>query len=495
MFLGKVNGQRYGEPPPPKCALHQHLAVFGAWGQRPGNQVATFGIVGEVLSYSFVPLKQLILLLALLAPGLPAAAQSKLQTQVSPVFYFRQRVDVQPYAGKAYRLSARMKVEAPAGDSADANVFAVVFDKKKNYLAMSKAGQMRARRRDGQWRTFSLTGQLPKTAAQLVLNANVYLNGTFGYDDFRLEVASGKGQWQPVPLPNGDFEAARADSANGFPNNWRPLFLNNAYRYRTAAEASGNHYLELVGQGAVNYGRNAAAGHTVALNGIKLYYETYGQGEPLLLLHGNGQSISAFSGQIPELAKHYQVIAVDTRAQGQSTNGKQTLTYDLFADDMSALLKALNIPAAHVVGWSDGGNTGLSLALHHPQQVKKLVTMGANLWADTLAVTPATLKEVHKGKTMTTLLYPVNKQARRVRPLMVLLLDYPRMQATDLAGIAAPTLVLAGEKDLIQPAHTRLIASSLPHGRAHIFPGLTHYAPREDPAAFNAAVLAFLAQP
>jgi len=436
-----------------------------------------------------------VLLLALLALSLPAAAQSKLPTQVSPTFYFRQRVDVQAYAGKPYRLSARMKVESPAGDSADANVFAMLFDKNKKYLAMSKPGQMRAKRRDGQWRTFSLTGQLPKTATQLTLNANVYLNGTFGYDDFKLEIATAKGQWQPVPLLNGDFETARADSASGFPNNWRPIALNNAYRFRTAQEASGNHYLELVGQGAVNYGHNAAAGHTVALNGIKLYYETYGQGEPLLLLHGNGQSISAFSGQIPELAKHYQVIAVDTRAQGQSTNGKQTLTYDLFADDMSALLKALNIPAAHVVGWSDGGNTGLSLALHHPQQVKKLVTMGANLWADTLAVTPATLKEVHQGKTMTTLLYPLNKQARKVRPLMVLLLDYPRLKATDLAGIAAPTLVLAGEKDVIQPAHTRLIASSLPHGRAHIFPGLTHYAPHEDPAAFNAAVLAFLAKP
>lgn len=431
----------------------------------------------------------------LLALSLPAAAQSKLPNQVSPTFYFRQRVEVQPYAGRPYRLSARMRVAAPAGDSADANVFVVLFDKNKKFLTASKPGQMRAKRRDGQWRTFALTGQLPKAAAQLAINANVYLNGTFGYDDFKLEVETAKGQWQLVPLPNGDFEAARADSASGFPNGWRPIALNPAYRYRTAAEASGNRFLEITGQGVVNYGHNAAAGHTVALNGIQLYYETYGQGEPLLLLHGNGQSISAFSGQIPELAKHYQVIAVDTRAQGQSTNGKQPLTYDLFAEDMSALLKVLNIPAANVVGWSDGGNTGLSLALHHPQQVKKLVTMGANLWADTLAVTPATLKEVHRGKTLTTLLYPFNRQARQVRPLMVLLLDYPRMQATDLAGITAPTLVLAGEKDLIQPAHTRLIASSLPHGQVHIFPGLSHYAPREDPAAFNAAVLAFLGQP
>ncbi|GAB2854967.1 alpha/beta fold hydrolase [Hymenobacter ruber] len=434
-------------------------------------------------------------LLLLLLLNLPALAQSKLKTEVSPVFYFRQRAEVQPFAGKPYRLSARMKVDAPAGDSADANVFAVVFDKNKKYLAISKPGQMRAKRRDGQWRPFTLTGTLPKAAAQLVINANVYLNGTFSYDDFKLEIATAKGQWQVVPLVNGDFEATRADSASGFPNGWRPLFLNDAFHFRTAAEPAGNHYLEITGQGVVNYGHNAAAGHTANINGIKLYYETYGQGEPLLLLHGNGQSISAFTGQIPELAKHYQVIAVDTRAQGQSTNGKQTLTYDLFAEDMSALLKSLNIPAAHVVGWSDGGNTGLSLALHHPQQVKKLVTMGANLWADTLAVTPATLKEVRQGKAMTTWLYPINPQARKMRPLMVLLLDYPRMKATDLAGIAAPTLVLAGEKDLIQDAHTRLIASSLPHGQVHIFPGLTHYAPRENPAMFNAAVLEFLGRP
>jgi pimeloyl-ACP methyl ester carboxylesterase len=78
---------------------------------------------------------------------------------------------------------------------------------------------------------------------------------------------------------------------------------------------------------------------------------------------------------------------------------------------------------------------------------------------------------------------------------MVLLLDYPRMKAADLTGIAAPTLVLAGEHDLIQDAHTRLIASSLPHGQVHIFPGLTHYATRENPAMFNAAVLEFLGRP
>jgi pimeloyl-ACP methyl ester carboxylesterase len=223
-----------------------------------------------------------------------------------------------------------------------------------------------------------------------------------------------------------------------------------------------------------------------------VYYETYGSGEPLLLLHGNGQSIADFRAQIPALARHFQVIAVDTRAQGKSTSNGKELTYDLFAEDTNALLEALHLPAAHVVGWSDGGNTGLSLALHHPDKVKRLVTMGANLYADTTAITPATLKEVRQGKMLTTLLWPFNKQMRQMRPLTVLLLKYPRMQPAELAAIKAPVLVLAGEKDIIKDAHTRLIAASIPHGKAQILPGLGHYAPQENPEMFNDAVLQFL---
>ncbi|MBF9223213.1 alpha/beta fold hydrolase [Hymenobacter ruricola] len=441
-----------------------------------------------------------VCLLALLGISLSSLAQSQLKTTVSPAFYFRQKVDVRAFAGKPYRVSGRMKVTAAAGDSADANVFAVVLSTQGKYVKSpgTEFGRMRARRRDGLWRSYRSSGRLPATAATLTLCGQVYLNGTFGFDDFAVEVETAKGHWQPVPLVNGDFSAARADSASGFPNGWRPIARVAAFGYRTAADDTaqpGNRYLEISAREVVQYGKNARAGHTVAVNGIKIYYENYGTGEPLLLLHGNGQSIAAFNNQIPELARHYQVIAVDTRAQGQSTTNGQELSYDLFAEDMSALLTALLIPAAHVVGWSDGGNTGLSLALHHPQQVKKLVTMGANLWADTTAVTAATLKEVRQGKQLTTLLYPFNKQARKVRPLMVLLGKYPQMKAADLAGIAAPTLVLAGEKDLIKEVHTRLIASSLPHGQVQILPGLTHYAPQEKPAVFNAAVLAFLGRP
>ena len=129
------------------------------------------------------------LLLLLLALSQLALAQSQLKTQVSPAFFFRQRVDVTSFAGKPYRLSVRMKVASPLGDSADANVFSVVLDKNNKYLpGKGDFGRMRARRRDGQWRTYSNHGQLPATATTLAVSGQVYLNGIFGFDDFRVEV-------------------------------------------------------------------------------------------------------------------------------------------------------------------------------------------------------------------------------------------------------------------------------------------------------------------
>src|ERR1022692_4841484 len=128
----------------------------------------------------------------------------------------------------------------------------------------------------------------------------------------------------------------------------------------------------------INYGSNEQVGRDAAVNGIKVYYEVYGAGEPLLLLHGNGGSIQNFLYQIPELSKHFKVIAVDSRAQGKSTDSDKEITYALMASDMSALIDTLKLGSVDVVGWSDGGDVGLELALAHPEQVKKLVTFGAN---------------------------------------------------------------------------------------------------------------------
>jgi len=161
------------------------------------------------------------------------------------------------------------------------------------------------------------------------------------------------------------------------------------------------------------------------------------------------------------------------------------LTYDLFAQDVRALLDALHLPAAHVLGWSDGGNTGLSLALHYPARVKSLITMGANLFADSTAIDGRLLRYVQQAS---------HHGPQRARRLNALMASYPRMQPTELAALRVPVLVLAGEKDVIKTAHTQLIAASIPGAQLRILPGLTHYAPQEDPAAFNQVVLEFLAR-
>lgn len=442
-----------------------------------------------------------VFLCGLLALACPAFSQAALQpvtrpkVVLSPAVFFRQRVDVQPYAGKPYRLEARMRVRAAGDSAADANVLVTLTDKNNKYLGGTSFGRMRARATDSTWRTYACTGKLPATAAWFAVIANSYLNGTFGYDDFRLQIERSKGQWQDVPLINSDFNLARTDSTSGFPNGWRQPYQVAEFTHRLVEAAPGNRYLEITGRGVVNYGHNARAGHMAAVNGIKLYYETYGSGPPLLLLHGNSGSISEVKNQIPALAQHFQVIAVDTRAQGQSGDDGRPLSYDLFADDMSALLSALKLPAADVVGWSDGGNTGLSLALRHPQQVHRLVTMGANLYADTTAISASLLKQVRHDKKMLTLVSPLKKQFRTSRRLVNLLLQYPQMRPAELQKITAPTLVLAGEKDVIKEGHTRLIAGSIPGAQLTIFPGLSHYAPQENPALFNDTVLRFLLGP
>jgi pimeloyl-ACP methyl ester carboxylesterase len=435
---------------------------------------------------------RLLFLFLLLLLAVPGFAQIK--TIISPAVIFQQRVGVRPYAGKNYRLQARMKVLAANGDSADTNVFANVFDNKWQYLGGTGFGKMKAGPRASTWRSYTGGGRFAATADTMIVFANAYLNGTFGFDDFQLQVEESKDQWRTIPLVNGDFETVPVDSSS-LPKGWKLNYQVATFTQRVVEAAPGQHYLEVKGRNVINYGHNAAAGHWAKVNGIRLYYETYGSGPPLLLLHGNGGSIKEVAYQIAPLARHFQVIAVDTRGQGQSGIDGKELTYDLFADDMSALLKELHLPAADVVGWSDGGNTGLSLTLHHPEQVRRLSVMGANLYADTTAIDAKLLKQIRHDKKMLTLVAPFKSSFRKSRRLVNILLKYPRMTPQELRRITAPTLVLAGEKDVIKEPHTRLIAASIPGAQLVIFPGLSHYAQQENPALFNDTVLRFLLAP
>src|ERR1700750_223092 len=139
-------------------------------------------------------------------------------------------------------------------------------------------------------------------------------------------------------------------------------------------------------QQAIKYGDNPAAGKYYDVRGIKMHVEVYGQGKPLLMTHGNGGSIKAFSQNIPYFSKKYKVIAVDSRAHGKTIDTRDSLSFEMMADDFAALLDKMHIDSAYVIGWSDGGINALLMAMRHPDKVIKLASTGANLTPDSLGL-------------------------------------------------------------------------------------------------------------
>ena len=246
---------------------------------------------------------------------------------------------------------------------------------------------------------------------------------------------------------------------------------------------------------AIPYGNNAAAGKFYDIRGFRMYCEVYGEGQPVLIIHGNGGSIGNFTKNIPYFATKYKVIIADSRAQGKSADPGDSLTYEMMADDYSALLDQLHVDSAFVIGWSDGGIDGLLLAIRHPEKVKKLAVTGANLWPDSTAVFQeiwdmfrpeyATLKK----KTNLTV------AEKNHFKLMRLLCDQPHIPLSDLHTISCPTLVIGGDHDVIVPAHTLLIATNIPHSYLWILPNSGHSTPVAYSALFNTTVDDFFTKP
>jgi pimeloyl-ACP methyl ester carboxylesterase len=237
-----------------------------------------------------------------------------------------------------------------------------------------------------------------------------------------------------------------------------------------------------------DFGRNDAMGGFVSVNGVRLYYEIYGEGSPLLLIHGTGQSISAFRFQIPFFNRKYKVIIMDCRGRGRSTDNDEELTYQLQASDISKLMDALEIPSADIVGWSDGGIIGIIMAINHPDKVKKLVAMGSNinpegLFPERLAAHKIEYERL-KAKN--------DPKDKTIRKLYKLLAYYPKLTLNDLAVIKSPSLIMAGDHDVIQDIHTVKMFQSIPNAHLAILPGQTHGMPVANPYLFNSTVENFL---
>lgn len=242
------------------------------------------------------------------------------------------------------------------------------------------------------------------------------------------------------------------------------------------------------------YGSNAKAGHYANIRGIKMYYEIYGAGKPLLIIHGNGGSIKDFNKQIPYFSKEYKVILADSRAQGKSIDTGDSLNYEMMAEDLNALLDQLHLDSCYVIGWSDGGINGLLLAMHHPEKVKKLAVTGANLWPDTTAMEPSLY---HWLYNLVDSLKPLPKtpELKNQYKLLEMMTREPNITLEQLHTIKCPTLVIGGDHDALLPRHTLLIAENIPQSYLWILPNSGHSTPINYSKQFNETINDFFKKP
>ena len=225
------------------------------------------------------------------------------------------------------------------------------------------------------------------------------------------------------------------------------------------------------------------------MNDIQLHCIERGQGQPLILLHGNGESSDYFVHQIAYFSEKYHVIAIDTRGHGQSPRGNKPFAIKQFADDLLDFMDEKAIEKAQLLGFSDGGNIALTFALKHPERVDKLILNGANLF-------PSGVKRryqwpIELGYHIAKWFSRKSDEARKNAELLGLMVNEPQIDPSELAKLTMPVLVIAGTKDMIKESHTRLIYNSLPNAALELIQG-DHFIANKNPEAFNAAVEKFL---
>ena len=195
------------------------------------------------------------------------------------------------------------------------------------------------------------------------------------------------------------------------------------------------------------------------VNGISMYYEVAGSGEPVILIHGNSETHGIFDVLVNDLSETHQVFSVDSRCHGQSSRVKGRIGYDMMAEDYIAFIKALDIHKPTVYGFSDGGIIGLKIAIREPYLLERLIVSGANL-------NPRGLRVSSRIG-----MWPRAIFGNRLYQMM---LREPDIKLTELASIRIPVVVLAGENDVVKESHTMEIASAIPDSTLELVPGEDH---------------------
>jgi pimeloyl-ACP methyl ester carboxylesterase len=215
------------------------------------------------------------------------------------------------------------------------------------------------------------------------------------------------------------------------------------------------------------------------INGISLYYQVYGQGEPLLLMHGGNGSSENFRAMLPELMKHFQVITPDSRAHGRSTDSDKPLSYRQLVDDMVGLLDALRIDSVYAGGWSDGAGTGLHMAIYHPNRVSALILTPVDLSAEALSDIFWEDAEARNWNIPNKL---ATWWSTRTSP-----------SEEELSRIEVPTLIIAGQDEqYIKHDYFKRWNQLIPNSELVWIPAASHFLVYEKPDEVNQAILSFL---
>jgi pimeloyl-ACP methyl ester carboxylesterase len=252
-------------------------------------------------------------------------------------------------------------------------------------------------------------------------------------------------------------------------------------------------------QPAINYGSNN--GKYISILNTRIYYEEYGKGTPLLLLQGGMGSIHDFAKCIPELSKHFRVIAPDTPGQGRSELA-DSMSYPLLAEYMSRLIDGLTLDSTYVMGWSDGGIMGLILANKRPDKVKKVLASGANyklagavpphVNVDSLKPKPLAEWEIQNKQWIKNYMKILPRDWKKMRTdINKMWYQKVYFPASVLEGIKIPVMIVQGDRDQIMPEHGIEMHRLIKGSQFCILPGTSHDVFGERPDLINKIAIGF----
>ena len=222
---------------------------------------------------------------------------------------------------------------------------------------------------------------------------------------------------------------------------------------------------------------------------IKHYYIEKGEGNEIILLHGNGESSDYFIGQIDEFAKNFHVYALDTRGHGKTPRGDAPFTIRQFADDLKDFMDEHEITKAHILGFSDGANIAMIFAMKYPEMVDRLILNGGNL--DAKGVKRSVQIPIEIGYKFASKFADKSESAKRNAQMLSLMVNDPNIRSEQLSAIRAKTLVIAGTNDMILRKETCRIAENIKDSKLVFVKG-NHFIANKNPEEFNLEVINFI---